>query len=211
MVIYDEVNILKQKEILSKIIDVNLDIKSEFEAHKLIQETMKNVKEEYNLDNYSLYTYIKDMTLIKWKNNANNKANHFTKVFYNELNYAKEVYGITCSELGFLLEISQYASWEANLLIDDEGKPMNQKALTKATGMDRVKIYRNTKSLEKKKCLLRIYDGVDVYYILNPNLFYKGKDINKNLPKIFQLIGYVSLNESNKNKREVKGKNDSIA
>lgn len=211
MVIYDEVNILKQKEILSKIIDVNLDIKSEFEAHKLIQETMRNVKEEYNLDNYSLYTYIKDMTLIKWKNNTNNKANHFTKVFYNELNYAKEVYGVTCSELGFLLEISQYASWEANLLIDDEGKPMNQKALTKATGMDRVKIYRNTKSLEQKKCLLRIYDGVDVYYILNPNLFYKGKDINKNLPKIFELIGYVNLNNYNKNKKDAKVNNDSIA
>ena len=41
MVIYDEVNIMKQKEILSKLIDVNTEVKSEYEAHKIIQDTIR--------------------------------------------------------------------------------------------------------------------------------------------------------------------------
>ena len=73
---------------------------------------------------------------------------------------------------------------------------MSQKVLCEATGMDRKKIYNNTKSLETKKCLLRIYDGRDVYYMLNPNLCYKGQSINKGIPKIFSMIGYVNLSDS---------------
>lgn len=196
MVIYDEVNIMKQKEILSKLIDVNTEVKSEYEAHKIIQDTIREVKSQYNLDNFSLSTYIKDTTLVKWKSNPKKEADYFVKIFYNEINHAKEIYGLTNAEISFLYQISQFVAWESNLLIDEEGKPMSQKVLCEATGMDRKKVYNNTKSLETKKCLLRIYDGRDVYYMLNPNLCYKGQSINKGIPKIFSMIGYVSLSDS---------------
>ena len=200
MVMYDDVNILKQKEILSSLIDVNTDVKSEYEAHKIIQDMFKEAKEQYDLSNFMLSTYIKDSTLIKWKNNSKSEADYFVKIFFNEIDYVKNTYGVTDSEINFIYQISQYVSWEANLLIDNEGRPMSQKILCNTTGMDRKKVYNNTKSLEEKKCLLRIYSGKEVYYILNPNICFKGQSINKGIPKLFNIIGYTCLKDSKKKK-----------
>ena len=125
MVMYDDVNILKQKEILSSLIDVNTDVKSEYEAHKIIQDMFKEAKEQYDLSNFMLSTYIKDSTLIKWKNNSKSEADYFVKIFFNEIDYVKNTYGVTDSEINFIYQISQYVSWEANLLIDNEGRPMS--------------------------------------------------------------------------------------
>ena len=191
MVMYDENNIKKQKEILNKIIDVNSDVISEYEAQKIIQEALIKAKEDNNLDNYNISSYIKDTSRIGWKNNPKKKEDYFIKIFYNELEYAKNTYKLTNGEVMFLLSVSKYMSWEENLLIDDEGLPINQKKLIKLTNMDRKTIYKYTKSLENKKCLLRIWDGRDIYYIINPNLMFKGQKINKGIPKLFELIGYV--------------------
>lgn len=196
MVVYDEINIIKQKEILSKLIDVNTDVKSEYEAHILIKEAMKEITEQHNLSNFMLSTYIKDSTLIKWKVNPKSSADYFVKIFFNEINYAKNKYNITDAEINFLYQISQYTSWESNLLIDGEGRPISQKMLCEITGMDRKKIFNNTKALEQKKCLVRIYISREVYYLINPNLCYKGQKINKGIPNLFKMIGYVSLKDS---------------
>ena len=64
--------------------------------------------------------------------------------------------------------------------------------------MDRKKAYKCTKSIEEKKCLLRIFDGKDVYYLINPNLVFKGQKINKGIPKIFEMIGYVDSKKAKK-------------
>jgi hypothetical protein len=48
----------------------------------------------------------------------------------------------------------------------------------------------NMKLLEVHKCLVRIWDGREVYFIINPYLMFKGDKINKSIPKMFDLLGY---------------------
>ena len=194
----DKANILKQKEILSKLIDINTEVISEYEAQNILMEAMIKLKEENNFDNFALVSFVKDDTLVKWKSNVNSESDYFVKVFYNEIKYAKDTYGLTNLEVSFLYEILEYLSWEENLLVDNEGLPLNQKRLCDITGMDRKKIYKCTKSLEEKKCMLRIFDGKDVYYLINPSLVFKGQKINKGIPKIFEMIGYIDCKHSKK-------------
>ena len=178
MVVYDNANILKQQRILSYLFQNDTpNGVTEYEAQNIIMSRLLEVKEEFRLDDFSITSYVKDTSLTKWKSNPKCKNDYFVKIFYNEIKYAKETYGVTNSEVSFLYEISEYLGWETNLLIDDDGLPMNQKLLINKTGMDRKKVYRATKSLEDKKCLIRVWDGKDVYYIINPNLMFKGQMI----------------------------------
>lgn len=198
MVEYDKANILKQKEILSNLIDINAEVTSEYEVHKMLQEAILTLKQENNIDNFSLITFVRDATLIKWKHNPKKESDYFIKVFFNEINYAKEKYNISKLELNFLYSLFEHMSWQENLLIDDEGLPLNQKRLCEILEEDRKKVYKCAKSLEEKKCLIRIYFEGNCYYMINPNLAFKGAEINKGIPKIFELIGY----ECSKNKKK---------
>ncbi|MGL5327749.1 MAG: hypothetical protein ACRDD7_00680 [Peptostreptococcaceae bacterium] len=197
MVVYDENNVLKQKEILNKLVDVDSSISllDEYKAQKLVLETLRQVKSDNGLENFNISTFIKDTTLVKWKSQPKRDSDHFVKIFFNELNHAKEKYQLTQLEVNFIYSISEFLSWESNLLIDKEGKPMNQKALCLNSGMNRNKVSSTVKSLEEKKCLIRIWDGRDIYYLVNPFLVYKGMNINKGIPKLFEMIGYECLNK----------------
>lgn len=195
---FDKANILKQKEILSILVDVNAEVTSEYEVHKMLQEAIAKLKEENNIDNFSLGSFVQDTTLIKWKQNANKESDYFVKMFFNEIKYAKEKYDISKLELNFLYSLFEYMSWQENLLIDNEGVPLNQKRLCEILEEDRKKVYKCTKSLEEKKCLLRIYFEGNCYYMINPNLAFKGVKINKGIPKIFEMIGY----ECSKNQKK---------
>lgn len=188
---FDEVNVLKQKEILNSLLDSDLEVTSDYEAQRIIMSKIMEAKQENNLDNFSITSYIKNTTITKWKCNPRKKNDSFLKVFYEEIRYARETHGLDDLEVSFLFSISEYLAWETNLLIDNEGNPMNQKMLCDITGYNRKKVYRYTKSLEDKKCLIRVWDGRDVYYIINPNLIFKGQNIDRGIPKLFTLIGYV--------------------
>lgn len=191
MVIYDEANLLKQQKILGMLLEDNLNGITEFEAQRMIMSKIMEVKNEFNLDSFSISSYVKDTSLNKWKCNPKCESDYFVKIFYNEIKHAKEVYGLTRLETSFLYEISEFLCWETNLLIDDEGSPMNQKMLMTKTGMDKKKVYQCVKSLEQKKCLIRIWDGNSVYYIINPHLMFKGQNIKSGIPKLFAMIGYI--------------------
>lgn len=198
MVEYDKNNILKQKEILNILVDGNSEVTSEYEVHKMLQNAIHEMRNEYNIENFSLSTFVQDTTLVKWKQNSKKESDYFVKVFFNEISYAKEKYNISKLELNFLYSLFEHMSWQENLLIDDEGKPLNQKGLCDILQEDRKKVYTCTKALEEKKCLLRIYFEGNCYYMINPNLCFKGVKINKGIPKIFELIGY----ECSKNKKK---------
>lgn len=195
---YERENIEKQKLILSKIMDTNLDILDEYEAMKLIRETMVKLKEDNNLTGFNIDTYVKDVTTVKWKNNSKVKYDFFIKYFYNEIEYIKDTYGVTNSEVSFLMFISLYLGWQNNLLVTSEGLPINQKMLVELTGLNRKTIYNNMKSLEEKKCVIRIWDGKEVYYIINPSMMYKGQQINMSIVKLFEMLGYVQAKDNKK-------------
>lgn len=192
MVNQDRYYIQEQKRILGLLYDTNIDITSEYEAQQLIKDAIIELKENNNLSNFNIGMFAKDITLGRWKM-SKSKNDYYIKVFYNEIDYIKSTYGVTNSEVLFLINLGKYLSWEENLLIDEDGKPINQKMLIKLLGCSRNKIYKVVKSLEEKKCIIRIYDGKDVYFIVNPNIIFKGNKINRNIPNIFKMIGYVRL------------------
>lgn len=179
----------QQLAILSLLFEINEDVDDEYKAQKIICEALTKAKEENNMDNFNITTYIKDNNKIKWKHSRANK-NEFIKLYMNEIESAKELYDISRSEVLFLYSLSPFLLWEENLLVNKEGIPLNQARLAKELELDRKTISRNIKSLENKKCLVRIWDGKDTYYIVNPYLMIKGQEINKTIPKLFDLVGY---------------------
>lgn len=194
---YDKANVLKQKNILSKIVNINSEIGNEFEAQRMIYEKMKEYINDNNFENFSVNVFVNDDTKKKWKSSSST-SNEFIKIFYNEVKYASELYNVSKSEISFLYTISEYLLWESNLLVDKEGKPMNQKALVKELGMSRQMISKIAKELEKKKCLIRIWDGKDVYFIVNPYLIVKGQKMNKGISDLFNMIEYIPMSKNKK-------------
>lgn len=197
MVKYDESNIIKQKDIMSRLIEVNPIISDEFEAQKLIYDKLIEIKEGNDFDNFNISVFVNDISKRKWKA-GNSDPNVFVKLFFNEIEYAKTEYGISNTELGFLYNLSSFLLWEQNLLVDKEGLPMNQKRLIEVLGMSRTKVSNTIKSLESKKCLIRIWDGKETYYLINPYLMWLGCNINSELPKLFEMIGYNPLKNNKK-------------
>jgi len=179
----------QQLDVLGILFEVNKDVDDEYKAQKLIYEALTKAKEENNMENFNITTYVKDMNKIKWKQ-SRAKKNEFVKLFTNEIESARELYDVTRSEVLFLYSLSSFLLWEENLLVDKEGIPLNQTRLAEALEINRKTVYRNIKSLESKKCLIRIWDYKDTYFIINPYLMMKGQEINKALPKLFDLIGY---------------------
>lgn len=185
----DEAIRKEQLTILSQLVDINQDISTEFEAQILICNTMAKLREENNLKNYGISTFVKDLTKIKWKQNRATK-NEFTKIFHNEISSAIELYGLTKSEVLFLYSLSSYLLWEENLLVDAEGKPLNQKRLCEELELGRKAVSQYIISLEKKKCLIRIWHERNTYFLINPFLMFKGKKIYKVISDFFKIIGY---------------------
>lgn len=192
----------EQLHILSLLFEINEDVDNEYEAQNLIYNKLKEAKEENNLDNFSIQLFIKDDTKQKWKQGISD-PNLFVKIFFNEIEYVKKIFNVTRAEALFLYSLSGYLLWEENLLVDKNGLPLNQKGLIKELGLNRKTIYKNMKSLEIKKCVIRIWNGKECYYIVNPYLLFFGEKINKNLYKLFKLIGYIPLKDYKNNKKEL--------
>ena len=200
MVVYDEMNIRKQFKIMENIItNINTDITSEIKANNIIRDKLLEIKNENNLDNFGIKVFVDDTSKKKWKSGTSD-PNVFVKIFFNEIDYVKDTYKLTMTECGFLYSLSSYLLWEYNLLVDKEGLPLNQKRLMELMGYKPRTMSGMIKSLEEKKCLIRIWDGKETYFIINPYLMWFGERINKEIPNLFETIGYVPLKNNKKKK-----------
>ncbi len=90
-------------------------------------------------------------------------------------------------------ELGEFLLWQVNMLVDDDGNPLNQISLSKKMEISTRTIRNNMKSLEEKKCVFSIPYDKDVYYLVNPYLLYKGRKINMVLPALFTEIGYIPM------------------
>lgn len=197
MVVYDELNIKKQFKIMENIINVNTDITNEIQANNIIRDKLLEIKSENNLENFGIKVFVDDNSKKKWKS-GNSNPNVFVKIFFNEMDYVKDTYGLTMTECGFLYSLSSYLLWEYNLLVDKEGLPLNQKRLMTLMGYKARAISGIIKSLEEKKCLIRVWDGKETYFIINPYIMWFGEKINKEIPSLFEAVGYVPMKNNKK-------------
>jgi hypothetical protein len=187
----------KAKEILSNLfLDGNTivdEIKAENEIIKLIQE----YKDTKNMVNMNVTLQVKDTSVIEWKSKE-----HFTKVFNDEIKYIKQIYGLSKGERNLLNSLPPFLLWESNLLVNDETKDViNQGQLADLLEIDRTTIYRNMKGLIEKKIVVEYSDKNSKYYLINPNVMYSGRKINKGLIQLFKYIGYVDRVEWENNKK----------
>jgi biotin operon repressor len=157
---------------------------NEFLARQELSQVITNIRDKYN--NLNLTAYVQDLSNVKWKNN-----DHFTKVFDDEIKYCKHKYNLTRTEISFLKGLGEFLLWQINMLVDEDGNPLNQTELSKLMDISTRTIRNNMKSLEEKKCIFSIPYDKDIYYLVNPYLLYKGGKINMVLPALFSEIGYI--------------------
>lgn len=177
----------KVYKILGSVSLFGLDnISNEYYARQEVNNTMSGLKEKYETLNFT--TYVDDLTSSNWRTKE-----HFTKVFDDEIKYCKEQYKLTRTDIAFLKELGEFLLWQVNMLVDEEGNPLNQTELAKLMDISTRTIRNNMKSLEEKKCVFSIPYEKDVYYLINPYLLYKGSKINMYLPALFTECGYVPM------------------
>lgn len=196
----------KTYKILSTVLIIDINTQKEQEVRSLISNfIIDKIKpnEKYEFVNTSLF--IKDLQLKHWK-----PKEHFTKVFNDEIQHAKEEYGLTRSEVLFLYSLSPYLLWENNLLVDDEDNPLNQKELAKLLDVNPKTVQRNMKELENKMCVFSIPYERDTFYLVNPNLMYAGQQINCILPSLFSEMGYEPIKNNSRTNRSKITKNNEI-
>lgn len=176
---YGEARNLLQ-EVFSEYIDTNKEI-------KIKNEIMENILEEYRDEGINITLFVKDTQIQDWK-----PREHFTKIYYGELKYIKEVIGLNQSEKNLLINMSEFLMWETNLLIDEEsGVPLTQKELLSKLDVSKPNFIKLIKSLTEKRLILPISHNRKKYYIINPHIMYNGKKIDKFIADLFKMIGYV--------------------
>lgn len=187
----------KIKQIIQSICIIDVDTTTkDIKAQMEISDKIKEINEKYDGLNY--YVKVQDTTKLHWK-----PKEHFTKIFNYEIEHAKELYGLTKSEVLFLYSLSPYLMWELNLIVDDENTPLNQKTLSEKLQVERKTVQRNMKSLEEKKCAISIPIGKEIFYMINPCLMYCGRNINMVLPTLFYEIGYQSTYDVRSNREKI--------
>lgn len=186
----------KIKNILQNVFMFDINTSKEIEIQDLINNFIKNdIKTNTDYKFFNINFYVKDTRKVHWK-----PKEHFTKIFNNEIENAKELYGLTRHEVLFLYSLSPYLLWEVNLLVDEKENPLNQVMLAKRLDLNIKTIQRYMKNLVEKKIIYEIHYGKEIYYLVNPFLMYCGKNINSILPALFINIGYKSNRINRKEK-----------
>ena len=149
----------------------------------LIQkEIVINLFEKYKI----LYEYNEK---IFWKR-ENILQNNSVRVFTEEIRNIQNKYNILNNKMLYLYLFIPYLSKENNLLVDEDGKLMNQQNLAERLMIDRKTISRNVKVLEENKCLIKIKNNKQYNFIINPYLMVGSSSICKGVFKMFKAIGY---------------------
>lgn len=178
------------QEVFGNCIDTNKEL-------EVKDEIMKNILEEYKDKELNISLYVKDNSVSDWL-----PKEHFSKIYYEELKYIKEQYGLSSAEKNLLLSLSPYLMWETNLLVDEyTGEPLSQGELIEKLEINKTTLIRNIKGLYEKKLLCPFTYKRKKYYLINPYIMYNGKRIDKFIVKIFKVIGYINRTDYEADKR----------
>jgi hypothetical protein len=172
------------QDILATIFRENVDTFRDEQARAKIGEYIGFLKNEGYDMNYCVF--VKDTMKSDWQNEA-----HFFKVFYDEIDYAMSKYKLKQNDIDFLLRLGRYLKWEMNLIVDESDSPLNQKELAKALNMNIRTLQRSLIPLIENKLIYSIEYGRNNFYLVNPYVMFIGKNINVQIPHLFDTIGYV--------------------
>ena len=175
----------KARDLLENVFGTYIDSNREL---KIKDEIINNILSEYRDENMNISLFVKDCSVSDWQ-----PKEHFSKIYYDEIKYIKNIYGITKGENNLLLSLSPYLMWETNLLVDeDSGSPLTQKEIIEKLGISKPTMINNMKGLYEKKIVCPITFKGNKYFIVNPYIMYSGKRIDKFIVDIFKIIGYIN-------------------
>jgi hypothetical protein len=165
-------------------------------AQEIKNDLINYFYSNYGGDKVSGSVNVTDMETFHWM-----KDEHFVKIFNHEIKHAQEYYSLSNAERLFILDISDYLMWEMNILVDEEDKPLNQKRLAEKLGITPKSVRDKMLPLNDKNIVHTVELVNEVFYIINPYIVYRGKDINSSLPELFDELGYVNSKMIDKSSR----------
>ncbi|WEG18535.1 helix-turn-helix domain-containing protein [Alkalihalophilus pseudofirmus] len=166
---------------IDKSILTAIQMHTQEEAAKSVIDTLDSMG--VNTENLGVSLYIQDKSKVKWKTKT-----HFVKIFSGELKRLRRNNIIDYESLGLLTELSAYMDFQGCYLRNDDGSYMSQKDIINLTGWARSKVSNVLTDLIKKELLLFTTQKEDKRkkrYFLNPNLFYIGNEIHKDIKNYY--------------------------
>ncbi|TPF17965.1 MarR family transcriptional regulator [Priestia megaterium] len=128
------------------------------------------------LEGYEIKLTIKNKNKVAWK-----ARSEFTKLFHNELDSLIKSKKLNMQKVGFITMLSKYIAYENCYLVNKEGEYLSQKEIIQITGESKPTIVKILKQLIKDKIIIAEKQEKDKRlnkYCINPNLLFKGKDID---------------------------------
>jgi hypothetical protein len=195
----------KAKKVLDTAFEQDVNPLRDFVARQQLVDYISKVLQPDD-DSLVYKISVDDLEKKHWMRNE-----HFTKVFEFEFTHLKEYYSLSRNEKHFLQDLGGFLMWQTNLLVDEEDNPLNQTQIAERLDINIRTVQRNMKALEERKIINKILVWNEVFYIVNPYIMFKGKDINLAIPKLFDELGYINSsmvdkknNRSNRKKEQQK-------
>jgi DNA-binding MarR family transcriptional regulator len=139
-------------------------------------ESLGHEKGIATLEGYELSFNIKNKNKVAWK-----ARSEFTKLFHNELESLIKAKKLNMQKIGFITMLTKYIAYEDCYLINKEGDYLSQKEIIEITGESKPTVIKILRQLIKDNIIIAKKQEKDKRlnkYCINPNLLFKGKNID---------------------------------
>lgn len=165
-----------KKDIMQKMKEIGLQ-KGSAEANKFLLDN------GIDIENVELNFTVRDTSKVLWK-----PKSEFVKIYTKELK-KMDNNTITIEMLGFLTLLAPYLNYEDNSLINEDDTYMTQNDIINLTGWSRKKVNQTLKVLIDNEIIYTMKQKDDQRkskYFINPNVFFKGQKIDRDVKEYFE-------------------------
>jgi biotin operon repressor len=149
-------------------------------ANALMRE--KRRLEEEGLDVPSISVSLNGYEKPLWK-----PEKYYNKNFKSHIEQVKRIYGLSVTEIGIIYTLSQYITYENNLITNTDGTPMMKKDLEEVLGIGQNAVDKYMAALVRKGVFASVKVMRSVNYYLDPRIAYQGNRIDATLLSMFHI------------------------
>jgi DNA-binding MarR family transcriptional regulator len=137
-----------------------------------------------DITNLSMGFYVQDTSKVNWKPNS-----HFIKLFSSGLSEVMKK-DFTIEMFGLLMLLASYLDYQNNYLVNKDGEYLTQKDIMKIAKWGKTKTVNMISQLVENDMLIKMpqeNDNRKSKFFMNPNLFYRGKQIDKDIKAYYDI------------------------
>lgn len=149
-------------------------------SNALMREKRK--LEEEGLDVPSISVSLKGYEKPLWK-----PEKYYNKNFKAHIEEVKRMHGLSVTEIGIIYTLSQYITYENNLLTNADGIPMMKKDLEEVLGIGQNAVDKYMAALVRKGVFASVKIKRSMNYYLDPRIAYQGNRIDATLLSLFHI------------------------